>query len=328
MSSSPGKYSRGIALCLAIGAVAIGLAGYIPIGSVALAIIIGILVGNLVQPGPGFRAGINFSDKHLLSLAIALMGVNLDFLILQKLGYKSVLLVMAGVVFTLASSQILARLLHFDRKFALLLGIGNGICGSSAIAATEKIIGNSEEEVGLSVAIVNALGTLGIFLLPFLATMVLKLPELNSGILVGNTLQAVGQVVAAGFSISDPAGQTATIIKMTRILMLFPVVFTLLFVFAKKSSQPRNTFQIPRIPGFISGFMVFSLLQTFHVLPRDVTAMLRQISHMALIVAMAGIGLKITFGSILQNGKTALAMGSSIFLLQIVFSCCVVALFF
>ncbi len=320
------KYGSGIGLCLAMGIVAKFLAISIPIGAVALAIIMGIIIGNLGRPGPAFVAGIGFCEKHILSFAIALMGVKLDFTILRNLGYESVLLVISGVIFTLSSALVAGKLFHLDRKFALLLGIGSGICGSSAIAATEKIIGNSEEEVGLSVAIVNALGTLGIFLLPFMASMVLGFSDLNSGLLVGNTLQAVGQVVAGGFAISDVAGQTATIIKMTRILMLFPVVFFLIFVFSKQTRTDH--INKPKIPGFIVGFILFSLVPTFNLLPGRWISLLGKSSHIALIVAMAGIGLKITFQSILQNGKSALATGGLIFLLQIIFSCTVIALWF
>jgi uncharacterized integral membrane protein (TIGR00698 family) len=309
---------KGFILCLGIGLLAVLLAHRVPIGGVTIAILIGILVGNLWKPGPGFGRGISFCEKQLLSLAIALMGVNLNFGILEELGFHSLVLVVLGVGVTIGAAVLLGKLLGFDKKFALLLGIGNGICGSSAIAATEQIIGANEEEVGLSVAIVNGLGTLGIFLLPFLARSLWHFSDLDSGLLVGNTLQAVGQVVAAGFSINETAGQTATIIKMTRILMLFPLVFVLLFAFTTKR-EPENN-KKPRIPLFIIAFILFSLVPTLDLLSNQVTAFIKSLSHYSLVVAMAGIGLKITFGSILRDGKAALLIGSLVFGVQIAFS--------
>ncbi len=322
------SYSYGILLCIALASAAIISSEYIPIGAVAIAIIFGIVIGNITKLNKIFNKGISFSEKHLLSLAIALMGVNLNFIILKEIGLKSVILVVAAMVITISSAIILSKILKFDKKFALLLGIGNGVCGSSAIAATEKIIEANDEEVGLSVAIVNFLGTIGIFLLPFIAKFLLQFTNINSGILAGNTLQAVGQVVAAGFSISDSAGQIATIIKMTRILMLLPLVFTLIFIFSNKNKSSNEKVKRPNIPIFIIGFVLFSLLPTFNILPKAYVENIGHISHYILVIAMAGIGLKIKFKNILRNGKYALIIGSLIFLIQIIFSSTVIYIFY
>ena len=205
------------------------------------------------------------------------------------------------------------------------------MCGSSAIAATEGIIGADEEEVGLSVAIVNFLGTIGIFLLPFLGVTVLGFNDIGAGVLIGNTLQAVGQVTAAGFSVGEVAGQTATVIKMGRILMLTPLVLILLAAFPiAASARPakKRGISAKGIPLFIVGFILFSLVATFGLLPDTALEFLGAMGEYALIIAMAGIGLKITFSSILRSGRSALLMGSIIFLIQIVFSGGVIYLLF
>jgi len=329
MSLPSGRYLPGLFPCLGIGAAAVWLSGWIPIGSVAIAIVLGIALGNLARPGVRFEPGIVISEKHLLSVAIALMGLNMDFSILRSLGLRSLLLVMAGVMVTICAALVFGSLMRLNRRFAWLLGIGNGVCGSSAIAATEQIIGADKEEVGLSVAIVNGLGTLGIFLLPLLAHTLLRLTDLEAGLVIGNTLQAVGQVVAAGFSVSEAAGQTATIIKMSRILMLFPLVFILLLAFANRKREGAGAkSNRPRMPLFIVGFVLFSLVPTFGLLPGAWVAALKILSHDALIVAMAGIGLRITLDSILRQGRSALAAGSLVFVVQILFSTLMVRLFF
>ena len=318
----------GIGLCGVIGAAAILVAEYVPLGAVAVAIILGILVGNVMRPGTVFQGGITYSEKRVLSFAIALMGVNLNFLILRELGFRSLLMIVAAMAVTILSSLFLARLLRIDRKLALLLGIGNGICGSSAIAATEGIIGADKEQVGLSVAVVNFLGTLGIFMLPFLGTGLMHFTELESGLLIGNTLQAVGQVVAAGFSVSDMAGQTATIVKMGRILMLTPLILILIISFADRKSSKGKGSKKAGVPLFIIGFILFSLVPTLGLLPEGPVRVISRISHYTLILAMAGIGLRITFSSILRNGKEALVLGGLVFVVQIVFSTTMVFWFF
>jgi len=325
-------YISGVCISIAIALLAILLSSYIPLGAVALAIIIGIFLGNLTPLNRLGKAGITFSEKHLLSSAIALMGVNLDFQVLQQLGWQSILLVIAAMGVTILTALLLAKLFGFDKRFALLLGIGNGVCGSSAIVATEQVIGAKKEDVALSIAIVNFLGTIGIFLLPFLSVTLLHFSDINSGLLAGNTLQAVGQVIAAGFSISDTAGQTATLVKMTRILMLFPLLMLLVFIAStsKKKSTELDLAHIkkPAFPLFIIGFVLFSLLPTFTLLPESTIKAISITSHYLLVTAMAAIGLKITFKTILQNGRTALGIGSIIFVIQILFSSIAVLLFF
>lgn len=317
----------GIILCVMIGVVAHVLSVYLSVASVAIAILIGLIVGNSVQLGERFKPGITFSERRVLSLAIALMGVNLNYVILKELGYKALVLIIAAMSATIVSSIFLAKIMKVNSKLALLIGIGNGVCGSSAIAATERIIGAREEDVGISIAIVNFLGIIGMFLLPFLGAVILKSTDINIGIVIGNTLQTVGQVIAAGFSVSAAAGQTATIVKMGRILMLTPLILILLSVFSDRTvGKPTQAQEAKRqgLPFFIVGFIFFSLVSTLHVLPEMYIKVLGNISHYALIVAMASIGLKITFGSILREGKAALLMGSVIFILQILFSATVV----
>lgn len=310
----------GLMLCVVIGALAILASTYIALDAAILAIIFGIAIGNMTTLNTMFKCGIKFSEQQVLSLSIALMGVNLNFLILEGLGMKTFLLVLAALIFTIFTSIILAKIFHLDKKTGLLLGIGNAVCGSSAIAATERIIGANEEEVGISIAVVNFMGTIGILLVPMLATVVLKFSDMNSGIFVGNLLQSVGQVVAAGFSINDSSGHIAIIIKMTRILLLIPLVLVLLFIFSNKANPSNTEAAKPKVPLFIIGFIMFSLLPSFHLLTPDHIKVISETSYYLLIVAMSAIGLKIRFQSILRNGRSALTIGGLTFVIQILFS--------
>tara|TARA_R110002096_G_scaffold92144_10_gene208364 strand:+ start:12710 stop:13699 length:990 start_codon:yes stop_codon:yes gene_type:complete len=318
----------GVVLCSLVGFVALRSSAYIPLGAITLAIILGIIVGNSLSISDHFKSGINYSEKYLLSIAIALLGVQLNFSILQELGYTTILMIVFTMGVTIFSSLIFAKWCGFDNRFALLLGLGNGICGSSAIAATKDIVGANDEQVGLSIAIVNFLGTIGIFLLPFISHYLLNLSDLNAGVLIGNTLQAVGQVLAAGFSVSQPTGEAATIVKMVRILLLAPVILTLIFVFSRVNMKTNEDIKIAyRIPLFVIGFFSFSLIQTFGLLNQEQVNVVSKMSYYALIVAMSGIGLKIAFDGIVKNGKKALLVASMIFGLQIIMSSGLVLVF-
>lgn len=321
----------GVVLCTIIGIAAKFLSDLLPLGSVTIAILLGIIIGNGMNLGERFNPGITFSEKQILSMAIALMGVKLNYVILGELGFGSLALIISAMGVTIVASLFLAGTMKSTVPLALLVGIGSGVCGSSAIAATEGIIGADEEEVGLSVAIVNFLGAIGIFLLPFLGIVVLGFTDLEAGVLIGNTLQAVGQVTAAGFAVGEIAGQTATVIKMGRILMLTPLILILLAAYPQRDSTSptqKQSIRAVKIPLFIIGFILFSLVATFGLLPDTALEILSTMSEYALIIAMAAIGLKITFASILRSGRFALLLGSVVFLVQIVFSASVIYFLF
>ena len=318
------KFFYGVTLSILIGIIAIFLSSFISIGSVALAIIVGVIIGNSVKLDDKFSSGITYSEKTLLSFAIALMGINLDYAILSQLGIQSIFLITISLILTLLMSLYLAKLFKFDSKFALMLGIGNGVCGSAAIGATKDIVGLDKDKTGLSIAIVTFLGTIGIFALPLIGGFILQLSDVNLGILIGNTLQAVGQVIASGFSINSEVGQTATIIKMGRILMLTPLIFVLIYFMNKQVSSINEGKIKMEIPAFIVGFVLFSIIATLNILPQFITNIISNTSHYLLIVAMAAIGLKINFKTILQHGSKALLIGTLIFVVQIIFSSLVI----
>lgn len=313
------KNIHGVLLSVFIGLIALFLSSFIPVGSVALAIIVGAVIGNSIKIGDKFSSGITYSEKVLLAYAIALMGINLDFVILSELGIKSIVLIISALIVTIFTALYIAKIFKFDKDFSLILGIGNGVCGSAAIAATKDIVGLDKQKAGLSVAIVNFLGTIGIFILPLIGTFILGLSDVELGILIGNTLQAVGQVVASGFSVSESVGQSATIVKMGRILMLTPVIIFLIYFIAKRESSSEKKASL-QIPGFIIGFIAFSILATTNILPSFAIDGISSASHYLLLVAMAAIGLKINFKTIKEHGSKAFLIATYIFIIQIFFS--------
>lgn len=319
----------GIGLSAFIALIAFFAGSYISIGSAVIAILIGILVSNSIKLPHHYNKGISYSEKTILAFAIATMGITLDFSVLFDLGFMTLLLILVGIIVTIFSALLIGKLIGIDQKLALLLGIGNGICGASAIGASKDIVKANESEVGISVAVVNFLGTIGIFLVPFIALSI-GLDEKSSGILVGNTLQAVGQAVAGGFAISDIAGQNAIVVKMGRVLFLTFVLLILLYIFTKNdnvNSNHKNQNVLKNIPHFILYFLGLSFLATINILPSFIVDIIEKVSHISLIIAMSAIGLKISFATIKANGRDGLIVGSLVFLVQIIFSIGFILLF-
>lgn len=307
----------GLLLTLGIAVLAIFLSNFIPIGSIAIAIILGAIFGNSVSIPLKFQSGITFSEKTLLALAISLMGINLDFNVLKELGLNTILLIVISLIATLIFTFYMSKKLNFEKDFALILGIGNGICGSAAIAATKDILEIKKEKSAIAIAIVNLLGTLGLFILPFIGYL-LGFSDVEIGILLGNTLQSVGHAIAAGFGVNEVAGQSASIVKMGRILLLTPVILWLIYFIKKKNTNDVST--KVQIPIFIIGFIFFSILASTQLLPTFITEGIAYCGEISLLLAMSAIGLRISFRAIKQSGWDAFVLAGYIFKFQIILS--------
>lgn len=314
----------GIALCSLVGALGIFLATLTPIDAVTLSILCGAIIGNTTPVPAKWSTGINWTEKKILGVAIALYGLKLDFALLAELGFKSIFMIMGTIVLTLLLSKPLGRQLKLDQTLSILIGIGTAICGSAAIAATKDIVKADETQAGLSVAVINFIGTIGIFALPILGIEVLALETVDHGFMLGNSLQAVGQVVAAGFSVDDSTGQIATIVKMGRVMMLTPLLFILLRLYNKE--KPKEASEI-LIPKFVIGFLVCSMLATFQFLSKDTISLITDFGKILLIISMGGIGLKISVAKIRNTGLSALAAALLFFLLQLSITCALIRLF-
>ena len=326
MISKYKPYTKGLIASIIVAIIAIFLSKLISFSTATLAIILGMIIGNkftfLNEKGSEFLNGIKFAEKDLLMFAIALMGINLNFTILAELGFKTIFIIMIAMVFTISMGIFVGKLFKINPKLALMIGIGNAVCGSSAIAATSGIAKVKNDDIAISIALVNLMGTIGIFLAPFLA-YVLKFNDFDGGVFVGNTLQAVGQAVAAGFSISDEAGANATVVKMGRVLLLAPLVFVLIYLAnreSKNSTEEIGEKAKVGIPSFILWFLFFTTLASFEVLPKNIEHIIGDVSRYIAIVAMSAIGLMINFKTIKESASKAFKVSSIVFAMQLTLS--------
>lgn len=300
--------------------------GWPPLGGVSLAILLGFVLGQFVTPSPTTKPGLKYAEKTVLALAIALLGARLDGGALAALGWPTALLLIGMMLVTILAGRGFARLCGLGPGLGWTLGVGSAVCGSSAIAAAAPFVDAKEEEVALSVGVVNLLGTVGIFLVPSLV-YALASPAEHAIVLTGGSLHAVGHVVAAGYTVSEEVGIGATAVKMGRIALLVPIV---LFLALRQQRQRRATlngaaeFEAPRglhrlLPGYLLGFLVLAGANSLGWLAEDLAAALGIAAKIALAIAMAGIGLQLQLRVLLKQGPRALLAGMLVWVSQIAF---------
>lgn len=300
----------GLIVCVIIGILAKLSSAVFPlIGGTSLAIIIGIIAGNTLAKDKKYLPGVKFSEKTILGGAIMLLGATLHLSAITSLGIKGVIFILLEISLVIGINLVIGKFLGFSKNFSLLMGAGNAVCGSSAIAATAPVLGAKEDEVGIPIAVINLIGTIFMFILPVVAFNILKFTPLESGGLIGGGLQSVGQVVAGGNFLGEEAAKFSILFKMIRISMLGGVVLVYSLISSKNSNNISNKKKTLPVPPFIIGFFLLSILVTLGLLNDQVKDILGFLSKNLLLVAMAGIGMRVKFKELLSEGPKALLFG-------------------
>ncbi len=197
--------------------------------AMTVAVVLGILAANLPGAAPlvagTFRPGLHFAGKHLMRAGIVLLGLKLSLADVMNLGWLTAVLVVTVVLLSFAGTYGLGKLFRLRGDAPLLIATGFSICGASAIGAMAAVKGTKQQDTVLPVALVTLCGTLAIGVLPLLMTP-LGLDAMGFGRWVGISVHDVGQVVATAQTAGAVALSAAIVIKLTRVLLLAPMVAT------------------------------------------------------------------------------------------------------
>ena len=191
------KILPGVLLCIGVTAIATVLeraeallAGRAWLEALVLAILVGTAIRTAWTPGRRWAAGIGFSAKMLLEIAVVLLGASVSARTVLAAGPGLLLGIAVVVVIAIGASYGIGRLLGLPHRMATLVACGNSICGNSAIAAVAPVIGADGEDVAASIAFTAVLGVVVVLTLPFTVPL-LHLSVLQYGALAGLTVYAV-----------------------------------------------------------------------------------------------------------------------------------------
>ncbi len=302
-----GDYVPGLAVLVVMAVLATLIGQRFPIVEpIVWAILIGVAVRNLVGQPPATKAGVNYASKQLLELSVALLGAAINFGDMLRAGPRLLLLIAAAVTLGILVSMTIGRALGLPKKLAILIAVGNSICGNSAIAAVAPTIKADKRDVTTSIALTAVVGVIGVLALPLLVPL-LQLSLYQYGVLAGTTVYAVPQVVAAGFSVSELSGDVATLVKLVRVLFLAPVVITFGLLFARQTGNSATVKKSALLPWFVLSFLVLGLLRTFGLIPDWLSGDAKTLSSLIMIVSMAALGMGVDFASVKTVGPRVFA---------------------
>ncbi|GAK01922.1 putative membrane protein YeiH [Geomicrobium sp. JCM 19037] len=296
-------YIKGILLTLALTLIALLLSqwGLLSIiGPLVLALFIGMLYRSIFGLQNECQSGVTLSTKILLKIGIVFLGFRLHFGDILSLGTETLQFAILATVVGFIAVIILVMITNTDRSSGVLVASGTAICGAAAIGAVSTQMNVRQTEVATAVAIISMTGTLFTLLL-IVSYPLLSMTDSQYGMLAGGVLHEIAHVAAAGARGTSEALDHALVVKLTRVLLLIPLLLILAFVFQKsnRNSQPIGKFPIP---WFVFGFLFTSAIHTTGILPTAMSEIFVQIAYVLIGMAMAGFGLQVSIGS-LKHGK-------------------------
>ena len=314
----------GIVLTLALAVVAKLLSPFLPtLGAEALAMLAGIVLGNTVFANQRWGAGVKWAEKYPIEIGIALLGLNVTLQNMESLGWSGVIFILLQMALTILFVMwIGGRVFKVSPQSAMMMGAGNAVCGSSAIASVAPAVGATDDQRRTSVATVSLAGVILLFVLPVIGPAILPNNMMVSA-LIGGTVQSVGQVAGTASLVGGSVVTYAPIFKMLRVIMLSVVVIFMANHASKLSNIAATTSaKSPKktkinIPWFVTVFIIFMLINSFVTLPHVLTNSAEQVTSFFGVVNLAGIGLNLKWSTIKSSGAKFLGYGLVTIIFQV-----------
>lgn len=281
------------------------------VGPLTWAVLLGALVANLNLLPSSSRAGLQVATKTLLRIGVVLLGFSLSLVSIIELGAPVIALVVVTLLLTLLATTWLGLRMGLGRPRSLLIATGFAICGASAVAAMEDNAEADDEDVTVAIAMVTLCGTAAMILLPLLQAP-LGLNDAQFGSWAGASVHEVGQVVAAASPAGAAAVGVAIVVKLTRVLLLAPVVAGVSLLRRRElraSGEAGHGLALPPlVPLFIIGFLACVAVRSTGLLPGSVLDVIGTAQTLTLGAALFGMGTGVHLASLVRHSGKAFGL--------------------
>ncbi len=275
--------------------------------------------------------GASLAARYALRVGITLLGARLTLGQLLETGGISALAIILTVSVALLLGTWLARRLGVLPPLSALIAVGMAICGNSAILALSPIVRAPHRETAYAVSTITIFGLFGVLVLPLLGHL-LGLTDATFGTWAGLAVNDTAQVVATGYAFSPPAGDVATIVKLTRNLAILPVLLGATWLAVRADDgQTGSTTDVAAagsplrlvaraIPWFVIGFVVFAALRSIGLLDGTLPSggtladLCSTLATLLILVALAGVGLATDVRAMVGVGHRPFLLGASMWI--------------
>ena len=303
LASVARKAWPGFLLCAALGVAAQLVGDHVGGPPILWALGLGIVLHRLsgvAVLAPGFE----FVVRQVLRLGVGLLGIRITFGHVAELGAPMALALVALVALTVALGLAATRAMRLPVALGLLTASATAICGASAaiaIAAALPAYAERDRDMTLAVVGTAALSTVAMVAYPPLAAW-LGLDPLSTGVFLGGSIHDVAQVVGAGYSVSPQVGDTATIVKLWRVALLFPVVVGVALWASRSTETAAGARRPPVLPWFLVLFSLLVVVNSIGLVPATVRLGIEGLSRWLILFAMVALGFKTSLVQMARMG--------------------------
>ena len=303
--------------------IGIELLGYnkSPISTAMIAILLGILFGNVFKIRDNFQKGLDFTKEYILKLGIICLGIQLKPFEFLDFGKIAIPLIIVCIVSVLIVIKLLIKKLKIPTRMAYLISIGSTVCGTTAIMATAPVIKANKSEVSYAIANITLFGILSMLFYPYFANFYFDGKPLLIGLFLGTSIHETSQVAAAGLIYeqqfnSPETLNIATVTKLIRNTFLIVMIPLFAFLYNRGQVREKNYSLISIFPYFVLGFVGMIIFRNvgdeiYISNPNWIESinLIKLFSKIFLTMAMAAIGLSTNLKDIKSMGYKPFVVG-------------------
>ena len=248
--------------------IGIELLGYdkSPISTAMIAILLGMLFGNIFKMRDNFVKGLDFTQSYILKLGIICLGIQLKPFEFLEFGSVAIPLIIVCIISVLVVIKLLIKKLKIPTRMAYLISIGSTVCGTTAIMATAPVIGAKKNEVSYAIANITLFGILSMLIYPYFANYYFDAEPMFVGLFLGTSIHETSQVAAAGLIYdqqfnSPETLNIATVTKLIRNTFLVIMIPLFAFLYNRNNVVKKNYSILAIFPYFVIGFVAMIILR-------------------------------------------------------------------
>jgi uncharacterized integral membrane protein (TIGR00698 family) len=238
-----------------------------------------------------------------LQLGVMALGAGMNLDTVLRVGVDGALVTATGLALAVTLGLTLGRWLGVSKDTSLLVAVGTGICGGSAIAAVASVIRPKDHEMSIALAVVFVLNAVALVLFPVIGHMA-GMSETLFGRWAALAIHDTSSVVGAGLAYGSVALTVATTTKLARALWIVPV--TLATAVLRPTS---GSLKDVKWPWFILGFVAIAALVTWVPAIAPYGAPVALAGKRSLLVALFLIGLSLSPKALTKVGPKPFFLG-------------------
>ena len=299
-----------------------------PISTAMIAIILGLILGNIFKIREGFLIGLDFTQKYILKLGIICLGIQLKPFEFIKFGSIALPLIIICIISVLIVIKLLIQKLKISRGMSYLIAIGSTVCGTTAIIATAPVINAKKSEMAYAIANMTVFGILAMLIYPYFANFYFDGDPLFAGLFMGTAIHETSQVAAAGLIYdqqfnSPETLNIATVTKLIRNTFLVIMIPLFAYLYNRGQNHKKNYSIINIFPYFVLGFIALIILRNMgdvFFLQTNINGEEMWIEFVSLITSSAKIFLSMSMAAVglSTNLKDLKSMGYKPFIVGFV----------